>query len=784
VDADVRQVLDSYFRTDAGRAFMEDGIEEVRRGRQAFLAEFGYEKLRSLGRNQLLEVIPISQANPQSLDYWLEFRSDSVFNNRRYGSIAGGSQAKFGTWQDKRTGEWQALPNPRQGKHSITEAEAIEIVAVRRDELVAASEVLAGVASQPLGQINGRQLHDAIAAVTPRWCTSAWFHKYLHLTFPRLITSYNTHHHTKAQLVRLGIVPSSNHFERDIQIMQAWESVPSLGSVGDDVRARAGRILSPRDVLVVTVGDVGAARTMISRGVVSLGPSYVGAISTKTIEDGIRAVQRQIMDASLKAKEQIGRAVVNDLALLATRSHEGTVVAIATPKEGVVGIGIGASLYRHVAGDPTPHQASVHWHLHDSGLAPSVRVTATGVASLAEDDPNAVAVEASLVAGRIGPWPGFMSTVVDLDPIIKPDPNPSPLPPLDAVAADVETMLERKGQVILYGPPGTGKTYHAERVALELVARRNYRKVGIDLTAEERVRVYGTDDVATAEIVTCTFHPAYGYEDFVEGFRPAGEGFRIESGVFRRVVDAALRAPERQFILIIDEINRGNIPRIFGELITLVEKSKRGSTQITLATSKNKFTVPPNLWIIGAMNTADRSIMLLDTALRRRFAFRELLPEPALLRGAFIGDVGLGTWLRSLNAGIREVLGHDGRNLQVGHAYFLEAGRPVQTMKQIGAIIRDEIWPLLQEYCYEDPAKLTALLGADRRGIYDAARGDLRRELFKPGHEEELASALLAVITKRETLDDDDSEDDSEEEAPIIPPPVVENANPTAGLEN
>ena len=784
MDADVRQVLDSYFRTDAGCAFMEDGIEEVRRGRQAFLAEFGHEKLRSLGRNQLLEVIPISQANPQSLDYWLEFRSDSVFNNRRYGSIAGGSQAKFGTWQDKRTGEWQALPNPRQGKHSITEAEAIEIVAIRRDELVAASEVLAGFASQPLGQINGHQLHKAIAAVTPRWCTSAWFHKYLHLTFPRLVTSYNTHHHTKAQLVRLGIVPSSNHFERDIQIMQAWESVPSLGAVGDDVRARAGRILSPRDVLVVTVADVGEALTMISRGVVSLGPSYVGAISAKTIEAGIGAVKRQITDASQRVMAQIGMVAINALAQLATRAREGTVIAIATPNDGIVGIGIGTSTYRFVAGDPAPHQANVHWHLHDLGLAPSVRVTTVGVTSLAEDDLDAVAVEASLVAGRIGPWPGFMSTVVDPRPILKPDPDPSPLPPLDAVAADVESMLERKGQVILYGPPGTGKTYHAERVALELISRHNYRKVVDNLTAEERARVYGTDDPATSEIVTCTFHPAYGYEDFVEGFRPAEGGFRIESGVFRRVVDAALRAPERQFILIIDEINRGNIPRIFGELITLIEKSKRGSTQVVLATSKEQFTVPVNLWIIGAMNTADRSIMLLDTALRRRFAFRELLPEPALLRDAFIGDVGLGTWLRSLNAGIREVLGHDGRNLQVGHAYFLDAGRPVQTMKQIGAIIRDEIWPLLQEYCYEDPAKLTALLGADRRGIYDAARGDLRRELFKPGHEEELASALLAVITKRETLDDDDAEDDSEEEAPIIPPPVVDSANPTAGLDN
>ena len=769
VNTDVRQVLDAYFRTETGQSFIADDVDDVRSGRQAFLAEFGPDTLRGLGSSQLLGMIPSSLANQQTLDYWLEFRSDVVFHNRLYGSIAGGSAAKFGTWQDKRTGEWQALSSPRDGKRTITEAEALEIVEVRRRELVGASDVLASYASQPIGQIDGRQLHDAIAEGAPRWHAGAWFHKYLHLAFPRFVTTYNTDEHAIAQLVRLGVVPAGQRFARDIQIMQAWESVPSLRSVGDDVRARAGRLLSPRDVLLVSVADVGTARSMISRGVVSLGPSFVDAISVRTIEAGIRAVQRDIREAIHRRGEEIAPAVVNGVATLAIRAREGTVIAVATPADGIVGIGVVTSTYRFASGDASPHQAHVTWYLSSVDLCPSVRDTPIGVAALDGNYPDAAAVEAALVAARIGPWPGLVSTETGR-PVypIQVTENGDRLPPLDPLSSDVETMLERKGQVILYGPPGTGKTYHAERVALELVARRNYGKVGVDLTAEERARVFGNDG-HDAEIVTCTFHPAYGYEDFVEGFRPTGTGFLIEPGVFRRVVSAATQAPERQFILIIDEINRGNIPRIFGELITLVEKSKRGTTLVTLAASKDKFTVPPNLWIIGAMNTADRSIMLLDTALRRRFAFRELLPDPAALRGAMIQDVGLDVWLKLLNAGIREVLGQDGRNLQVGHAYFLEAGGPVRTMKQIGSIIRDEIWPLLQEYCYEDPAKLSSILGAN--GIYDPVRGDLRRGLFASGREVALEKALLDVTTRENQNDELDDARDTDSVVGTVEPP-------------
>ena len=172
------------------------------------------------------------------------------------------------------------------------------------------------------------------------------------------------------------------------------------------------------------------------------------------------------------------------------------------------------------------------------------------------------------------------------------------------------------------------------------------------------------------------------------------------------------------------------------------------------------------------MNTADRSILLLDTALRRRFAFKELLPEPHLLRTGSIADITLSTWLRALNRRIVEQLGRDGRNLQVGHAYLMPGGKPAATLGRIGEIVRDELWPLLQEYCYEDPNKLANILAANKGGVFDRESANLRFDLFESGREDDLAQALIAIVTPEdkkldavlgEDVPDDEDAEESEE---------------------
>src|SRR2546429_3641863 len=171
----------------------------------------------------------------------------------------------------------------------------------------------------------------------------------------------------------------------------------------------------------------------------------------------------------------------------------------------------------------------------------------------------------------------------------------------------------------------------------------------------------------------CSFHPAYGYEDFLEGFRPESINgqmhFTLRDGVFKKVCQDAYARPDHRFYLIIDEINRGDIPRIFGELLSVLEKDKRGKA-IVLPVSGTTFRVPPNVFLIGTMNTADRSISLLDAALRRRFGFIELMPDTTILKNQTVGSIPLGPWLAALNRRICDRVGTDVRNLQIGHSYL------------------------------------------------------------------------------------------------------------------
>jgi len=234
------------------------------------------------------------------------------------------------------------------------------------------------------------------------------------------------------------------------------------------------------------------------------------------------------------------------------------------------------------------------------------------------------------------------------------------------------------------------------------------------LLAERDPSVAEVSPARVRRLTRVTFHPSYTYEDFVEGYRPHATAsgaleLTLTDGVFKEVCASAAADPTQRYIVLIDEINRGNIPKIFGELITLVEKDKRG-LGVRLPQSGDEFAVPPNLEIIATMNTADRSIHLLDTALRRRFAFVELLPDAQVLAGATVGPLALDVFLENLNDEVRKRVG---REKQVGHAYFFDGDDIVETPEAFAAVFRHELLPLLQEYLYEDYKELAALLGPE-----------------------------------------------------------------------
>jgi 5-methylcytosine-specific restriction enzyme B len=230
--------------------------------------------------------------------------------------------------------------------------------------------------------------------------------------------------------------------------------------------------------------------------------------------------------------------------------------------------------------------------------------------------------------------------------------------------------------------------------------------------AEPGIDKFITSGEGVGYLTWVTFHPSYSYEDFVEGFRPmdtGGEGLtlRLEDGIFKRLCREAQAHPKQKYLILVDEINRANLAKVFGELITLLEKDKR-NLEVSLPQSKENFSIPPNIYLLGTMNTADRSIKLLDAALRRRFAFIELMPDLTLLHGAKINELALDDFLEGLNQRIAE---SEGREKQIGHAFFLEHGQPVNEPAEFARRFRQEVLPLLQEYCYEDYSTLASYLG-------------------------------------------------------------------------
>jgi|Deesub1362A_J573_1020465.scaffolds.fasta_scaffold00230_15 5-methylcytosine-specific restriction protein B len=308
----------------------------------------------------------------------------------------------------------------------------------------------------------------------------------------------------------------------------------------------------------------------------------------------------------------------------------------------------------------------------------------------------------------------------------------------------VYKLLEKKKQIILYGPPGTGKTYSTKEIALELFT-------------EEEEEYEELRDKGRIEFIT--FHPSYSYEEFIEGITVETERegvatesvkYKLRPGIFKEMCKKALGSlinlPDEEieektwrevfdayiekevvdfedappYVLIIDEINRGDMAKIFGELITLLEADKRlgedNELIATLPTSGDRFGVPPNLYIIGTMNTADRSIALLDVALRRRFGFIAMEPDLEMLRSHIENTTDIEENTKSLLTHsikaiekINQKICHDraiGRDKQIGHSYLLK----VKNTEDLAMVWRHEILPLLEEYCYGDYQKINQIL--------------------------------------------------------------------------
>lgn len=279
--------------------------------------------------------------------------------------------------------------------------------------------------------------------------------------------------------------------------------------------------------------------------------------------------------------------------------------------------------------------------------------------------------------------------------------------------ADIISRVESKKNLVLQGPPGTGKTWLAKRLAYALIGSKDPK------VTRDRLRVV-------------QFHPSLAYEDFVRGWRPSGDGkLKLTNGVFLEIVEAAKAEPDRPFVLVIEEINRGNPAQILGEMLTLLEDSKRSREEAMELTYRQdadeRVYIPRNLYVIGTMNIADRSLALVDLALRRRFAFVNLEPQLNVLWKNWCEErcnvpMDVVELIEQRITALNEEIGRDrslGPQYRIGHSYVtpLPGATVPDGRRWFKDVVRTEIIPLLEEYWFDAPDKVTAAAGRLLEGL-------------------------------------------------------------------
>lgn len=606
-----------------------------------------------------------------------------------FGSIAGGAAYKFGLFFHKKTQSWTCGSPAKPVK--LTENEAIQKAEEIRNDLVAGAEIISS-----FGPLNStadyEQLYKQLEHISG--INTVWRMKYYQMLFPILFAPFYGQDIQLDVLHFLNQTPSEIPFIRMGQIALFSKKCNIPGIVFGHIWGRSTNhnnksndsetnTLSDKKhklhYWMYTVFDDTSWMECQQKEIMVLGMDDIGDYSQYDSKESLRQELISTYDNSTSRKNQALMAwnFANKLAI--------NDVVFAKRSNTLVGKGI-------VTGD----------YIFDDSRQEYKNIRTVKWLQISEWEHPGKSVAKRLT--DITPYTDYIEKLITIftpDELDDVDTQPEVDYPEYSSAdflsdvymseQDYETLvnvLKMKKNIILQGAPGVGKTFTAKRLAYSIIGAKN----------PDRVQMI-------------QFHQSYSYEDFIEEYRPTENGFTIKKGSFYKFCKLAEDDDENDYFFIIDEINRDNLSKIFGELFMLIEKDKRG-IELQLLYSDENFSVPPNVYIIGMMNTADRSLAMLDYALRRRFSFFTMKPEfntigfqtyqDSLKSDAFKKLISC---IKQLNSKIAADISL-GEGFCIGHSYFCGLTAKTATVQTLTSIIEYELIPLLKEYWFDEPEKI------------------------------------------------------------------------------